>query len=118
MSLLNFPMRLSSLNKSLTINTPKALGLTANVYLHEVARKMPNYNSSINCDAYGFDKQGVHIKVNTLGRWLFGVPGFESHIRIVPQGENIVLYYPEKSPELVDTFLQELKNTVEQLNQN
>lgn len=114
----NFPMWLSSFNKSVTIKTPKPLGVTANVYLHEAARKMANYNTQINCDANGVDNQGVQIRVNTLGRWLFGVPGFESHLRIVPQGANVVIYYPEKSPELVDTFLQELKDTVEQLNKN
>lgn len=114
----NFPMRLSSFNKSITIKTPKPLGVTANVYLHEAARKMANYNTQINCDANGVDNQGVQIRVNTLGRWLFGVPGFDSHIRIVPQGDNVVLYYPEKSPELVDTFLHELKETVEQSNKN
>lgn len=114
----NFPMRLSSLDKSVTIKTPKPLGLTANVYLHEIARKITNYNTQINCDANGVDKQGAQIRVNTLGRWLFGVPGFESHLRIVPQGSNVVLYYPEKSPELVETFLHELKNTVEQSNKN
>lgn len=114
----NFPMRLSALNKFVTIKTPNPLGVTANVYLHEAARKMPNYNTPINCDANGVDKQGVQIRVNTLGRWLFGVPGFEPHLRIVPQGGNIVIYYPEKSPELVDTFLHELKDTVEQPNKN
>lgn len=114
----NFPMRLSSLDKSVTIKTPKPLGVTASVYLREVARKMSNYDTQINCDANGVDKQGAQIRVNTLGRWLFGVPGFESHLRIVPQGANVVIYYPEKSPELVDTFLQELKETVEQSNKN
>lgn len=114
----NFPMRLSSLNKSVTIKTPNLLGVTANIYLQEVARKIPNYNTQINCDAAGIDKQGANIKVNTLGRWLFGVPGFDSHIRIVPQGDNVMLYYPEKSPDLVDTFLHELKVIVEQSNKN
>jgi hypothetical protein len=114
MQIYNFPMRLSSLNKSIVIKLPKSLGLTTGVYLHEIARKIAEYNTEINCDAAGVDKQGATIKVNTLGRWIFGVPGFQSHLRIVPQGENVLVYYPEKSPELVERFLHVLKNTIEQ----
>ena len=118
MHIATFPVRLQNLNKSLTIKVPKSLGVTAGVYLQEAARKIPDYNTQINCDANGADKQGTSIRVNTLGRWLFGVPGYQSHVRIVPQGENIVLYFPEQSPELVHTFLYKLKNTIEHQGKN
>lgn len=109
----DFPTRLFPLNKFVTINTHRPLGVTAEIFLHETARKMAKYNTPIQCDAYGIDKQGARIEVNTLGRWLFGVPGFQSHVRVVPQGDNVIIYYPDQAPQVVETFLHELKNSIE-----
>ena len=111
---LSFPARLYSLNKYIVINTPEPLGVMARVTLHEIARKMPLYKTPINCPAQGKDKSGKTIKIDTLGRWLFGVPGYIEHIRILQQNDSIVIYYPEGSPDLVEKFLNEFKITAEQ----
>ena len=41
---------------------------------------------------------GNPIPVNTLGRWLFGIPGFKGHIRVIPMREKIEvhLFLPEE----------------------
>lgn len=102
------------LNKTVTIQTPRSLGVTASTYLQEKARKLPSYQKEIESDVVGVDKNGTTIAVNTVGRWLFGVPGYQGQLRVVPQEETVVLHYPENSPGFVDDFLHELKTVIEQ----
>lgn len=107
-------MKLQPLNKTLAIQAPKSLGVTASIYLHEKARKLPSYQTEIQSDGYGVDKNGEIIRVDTLGRWLFGVPGYEGHLRVVPQDKVLIVHYSDKASEMVENFLQELKRVVEQ----
>ena len=37
------------LNKSIVINTQKKLGVTASIWLHEIARKLEEYSWPIDC---------------------------------------------------------------------
>lgn len=108
-----FPTKLALLDAKIEIRTPKPLGPTAESYIHEVARTLPIYNQPIESDAVGSDSNGVEIKVNTVGRWLFGVPGFDGHLRIVPDGENVTLYYPQFAPHLAHVVVHMLKQHLE-----
>ncbi len=81
--------------------------------IHEVARALLIYNQSIDCDAEGQSKEGEKIKVDTVGRWLFGVPGYEGHIRIVSENDKVLLNYPKDSPEVVHELISSLKDAVE-----
>lgn len=112
--LIKYPTKLGPINEKVEIKTKKPLGLTAKIYIHEIARKIPLYNQKIDCDAKGKDKNKKEIIVNTLGRWLFGVPDYEGHVRITSLGNTIMLFYPKKSPEDVRNFINSLKRTIEE----
>jgi len=110
----NFPEKLIPLHAKIVIKTQKPLGPTANVFVHEKARALLLYNEKINCKAKGADAKGKKIAINTVGRWLFGVPGFQGHVRIVPEAKTITIYYPEQAPEIVHNLLNELKCSIEE----
>jgi len=111
-----FPDTIGQLNEMVEINAQKPLGLTAQVYIHEVARKLPLYNQEISCDAVGKDKEGNKIAVDTVGRWLFGVPGYAGHFRIAPSGNMVSIYFPKESPKVVHDLVLQIKQTVEKSN--
>jgi len=106
----NSPMQLDML---VDIQAPKPLGLTATVFIHHKALAIPLYNQSVECDATGKSKDGKEIAVDTVGRWLFGVPGCEGHIRIVADYDKVSLYYPKESPKVVHELVSSLKEVVE-----
>lgn len=108
-----FPERLIPLDKKVEVKTPKPLGVTAKVFVQEVARKLSEYNQEIECNAYGEDIGSKKIAINSVGRWLFGVPGFQAHVRIVPVDHKVFLYYPKKSPESVHQLIATLKGEIE-----
>lgn len=113
MAMHTFPSSTMPLDAQISVQMPKPLGLTAGVFVHESARLLPQYYEPIDCDMSGKDKDGKEIAVNTVGRWLFGVPGYQGHVRIVAIGDNVVLHYPTESPELVHAFLLFFKEAVE-----
>ena len=112
----NFPEKLTPLHAKIVIKTQKPLGPTANVFVHEQARILPLYNEKINCEAKGVEAKGKKIAVGTVGRWLFGVPGFQGHVRIVPEAKTITIYYPEQAPKIAHDLLNELKRAIEGVN--
>ncbi len=103
----------NSTSSSIDFSVGRALGLTAKVFLQEQGRTLPTYNKKIACDDVGKDGDGNEIKVDTVGRWLFGVPGYDGHIRVTPDDEMTRIYYPANSGEVVHQFLLELKKVVE-----
>jgi hypothetical protein len=111
---IQFPIVAGQLDERVDIQAPKSLGITVNVYVHEVARKLDSYNQSIKFSAKGQDSSGKKIAVDTVGRWLFGVPGYESHIRIVSTGDKISLYYPKESPDVVHELVSHIKKAIEE----
>lgn len=103
----------NSTSSSIDINVGRSLGLTAKVFLQEQGRTLPSYNEKIACDDVGKDTDGNEIKIHTVGRWLFGVPGYDGHIRVTSDDEMTRIYYPANSGEVVHQFLLELKQVVE-----
>jgi hypothetical protein len=108
-----FPSAPMPLDAVVEIQVPKPLGVTAKVLIHERARKLPLYNEKIKCDVKGQDKNGKKIAVNTIGRWLFGVPGYEGHIRISSVDDIVSVYYPKKSLKVVNELINSIKDSVE-----
>jgi len=103
----------NSTSNSIDINVGRVLGLTAKVFLQEQGRVLPSYNEKISCDDVGKDTDGNEIKVDTVGRWLFGVPGYDGNVRVTSDDEMTRIYYPANSSEVVKQFLLELKQVVE-----
>jgi hypothetical protein len=108
-----FPNSTMPLDMLVDIQAPKSLGLTATVFMQEKARSLPLYDQPVECGAIGQSKDGKEIVVDTVGRWLFGVPGYEGHIRIVPDNGKVSLYYPKESPKVVHELVSSLKEAVE-----
>lgn len=110
---IKFPDTEMALDMRIGIQAPKPLGVTAKVYVMEQARKLPDFNQEIDCSASGQDKDDKKIEVDSLGRWLFGVPGYTGHIRISPVDDKVMIYYPKKAPKVVHEFLLSLKESIE-----
>ncbi|OIN91208.1 hypothetical protein AUJ42_02040 [Candidatus Collierbacteria bacterium CG1_02_44_10] len=108
-----FPNAAMPLDMQVDIQAPKPLGVTAKVFISEAARKLSLYDQPIKCDAKGQDSKSKKIAVNTVGRWLFGVPGYEGHVRVVPANDKVLLYYPKESPKVVHELIASLKEAVE-----
>lgn len=108
-----FPDSTMPLDMLVDMQAPKPLGLTAKVFIQEKARALPLYDQSVKCDAHGQSNDGKKIAVDTVGRWLFGVPGYEGHIRVVPTDDKVLLYYPKESPKVVHELVSSLKEAVE-----
>jgi len=55
------------------------------LYLRDVLKRVPEYHRVIELDfrVEGKSNEGVPIPVNTLGRWLFGVPGYAGNARFI-----------------------------------
>lgn len=100
------------LDKSIDINTKRQLGATAAVWIQEHARKLEEYYYPVDCWQIGKDGDNNEISINTLGRWLFGVPGYNGHVRVVPDDEHITVHYPSEPAE-AEALLSRLKMTVE-----
>ncbi len=109
-----YPSKFMPLNKKTEIKSKKILGLTAPVYIREIARKISLYSQKIECEAQGKSKDSKKISINNLGRWLFGVPGYNGHCRIVSRDKKITIYYPKESPENIHIFINLLKKTIEE----
>ena len=110
-----FPNISMPLDAQVDIQTPKPLGVTAEIFINEITRKLSMYNQPIKCSANGKDTKGKKIAVNTVGRWLFGVPGYGGHIRVVPSADKVLVYYPNKSPKVVHELIASLKEAMEKV---
>lgn len=109
-----FPERSGPLDKKVSVRTPKSLGLTAKVWVHEKARKMGAYSQPIICSALGKSKEGREIPVNSVGRWLFGVPGYDGNVRIYADDDTVTICYSHDAPQPVHDLVQAVKDRIEQ----
>jgi hypothetical protein len=111
-----FPSRHLPLDTQIKIKSAKPLGITAPFAIKHEALELPLYDEPIKCALKGFDKKGKKIEINKIGRWLFGVPGYGGQSRIVADGNDILIYFPKKSPKAVYELLDSLKEKVESKN--
>lgn len=110
---ISLPDRMTGSQSNVTMRANQPLGATVEVYVREIARSLPEYDQPIECAAVGIDAEGNEIAVNTLGRWLFGVPGYQGHVRVVADGETVTVHYPSDAQASVEDFMNELKRKVE-----
>jgi len=100
------------LNKSVEIDIKRQLGITAAVWVREQARKIDTYDLPIDNWQIGKDKDGNEIQVNTLGRFLFGVPGYDGHVRIISEDTRVTVHYPSE-PSASEELFNKLKEKIE-----
>ncbi len=121
-----FEARYGSLDASVEIvpeNPRRFWGDSGRVQFHELARKLQEFDVPIECPAEGSDpRTGSPIHVSTVGRWLFGVPGYEGNVRFsippdapVPGSypKSILLHYPSRAPNLVRLLVHAIRVAVE-----
>ena len=95
------PPRVHFVSHTFTFKQPKPPhGYDLKILIRNKAKKLVPYRLPVVVypEVTGRDDEGNPIPVNTLGRWLFGIPGFKGHIRVIPMREKIEvhLFLPEK----------------------
>lgn len=98
--------------EKIEIQTAQPLGIGARILVEESAQKLEPYQTPVRSDLQGKDRSGKPIEVNTLGRWLFGVPGINPHIQISAQGNTLTLRYPAKVHPKVSELINLLKQSL------
>lgn len=111
-----FPVRLHGYDAFVTIRLPKPMGGSAKIFLREVGKRQVGrlYHLPIETGISGRTSSGDEIPINTVGRWLFGTPGYMGHVRVLNQeGRNCKVEFPEDSPSVVFDLIAEIKRKVE-----
>lgn len=81
--------------------------------LREMARLQLSrlYFAEIESYDFGFaDYDEKKIPINTVGRWLFGVPNYEAHLLLMETKEGYALKYPSKAPAEVHHLAERIVN--------
>jgi hypothetical protein len=74
--------------------------------LREVAKRLPLYHEPVetNPPLVGETDRGEVVPVNTLGRWIFGVPGCVGHAIFDPEP---AVYLPPDAPPEAEALIWE-----------
>ena len=89
---------------------PNRWGFSLKVVIRQAAKKLPEYHLPVKNDFLPTTvrtQEGEEIEVDTLGRWAFGVPGYQGHLLFEGgTSDSIVIYYPEGTPKELLELLQ------------
>ena len=79
-------------------------------FIRDACKSHPNYKLPVdNGGVNGQTSDGKVIVIDTLGKWLFGTPGYKGHIIVEGQHEGkIVCYIPDDCPNEVVDMLQSI----------
>lgn len=111
-----FPVRLHGHEALVAIRLPHPMGGSAKLYLREVAKaQLPElYHQPIVTGIAGRTDSGQEIPINSVGRWLFGVPGYMGHIRVDNwEGTDCKVEFPRDSPDVIFALINRLKAVIE-----
>jgi len=109
-----FPKRLHGKTKLVAVRLPgKPMGGMAKIHLRNIAKNIPEYHQKIETGICGQDGLGNKIPINSVGRWLFGVPGYMGHIRVMHWEGDCKIDFPADSPEIVHRLVQLIKEKAE-----
>jgi hypothetical protein len=115
---MKFPVRLHGYGAAVAIRLPRPMGGSAKIFLRNVAKaRLPElYHAPIECGISGRTDSGEEIPINSVGRWLFGVPGYMGHIRVSNwEGDLAQVEFPADSPAIVHQLIRRLKAVVEEV---
>ncbi|MBP9802978.1 MAG: hypothetical protein KBD14_01570 [Candidatus Pacebacteria bacterium] len=116
-----FPVRLHNKQDAIVaIQLPKPMGGSARLFLREIAKNQLGhlYHQPVETGISGRDNSGNEIPINSVGRWLFGTPGYMGHGRVRfldDKGQEIAFLFPKDSPIVVHQLILEIKKTVEKI---
>jgi len=111
-----FPVRLHGYGALVAIQLPEPMGGSAKIYLRNVAKaRLPElYHAPIETGISGRTDSGEEIPINSVGRWLFGTPGYMGHVRVSNwEGDIANVEFPADSPSIVHELVHRLKAVVE-----
>ena len=113
-----YPVRLRDHSRVLVIRLPKNMGGSAKMFVRDVAKNHVKalYFAKIQCDIQGKSNTGKAIPINTVGKWLFGMPGYMGHVRVSNwDGRDAKVEFPQASPPEVIQLLEATKREIESL---
>jgi len=106
-------MQVSDFEKVIEINVGRPIGVAAKIAMMEVARNLPIYNQPFDSDISGVASDGQTVRVTNLGRYVFGIPGYEGILRFYTEENKVFIFYPTNASKEVEELLNSLKETFE-----
>ncbi len=114
---IKFPVRLVRPGNSslVVIRLPRPMDYDAKIFLRSVAKGIPEYHHPIETGISGRTDTGKEIPINTVGRWLFGTPGYMGHVMVrnPAEGLDANVEFPKDSPDIVHRLVARIKEEVE-----
>lgn len=110
----SYPLRLNLPQFAAALDALEAEGYSRGSFkllVRDAANKTSWYHLPVILvpDAQGRSDAGDEIAVNTLGRWLFGVPGYQGNARFIGWPSIPYVELPEGCPDEVINGLLELR---------
>lgn len=75
-------------------------GISLKQILRNAAKAFPEYFCPVDCGVEVNTENGEKIKIDTLGKWIFGTPGYKGNILVDSFAENITVYLPKETPDV------------------
>jgi len=109
-----YPLRLELPQFSAALDALEAEGYSRGSFkllVRDAAKRTAWYHLPVTLapDVQGRDDAGMAVEVNTLGRWLFGVPGYQGNARFIGWPDVPYVELPEGCPDEVINGLLELR---------
>jgi len=97
---LDLPVRGSPPRMGIKIQAPikNRWGFSLKVAMRQVAKSLPEYKRVIIHKVSGRDDNGNEIPINTLGRWIWGVPGYMGNAVFDGGAEMVTVWVPREAP--------------------
>ncbi len=102
--------------KEVVIRLPRFIEGDAKSCLRTIARRFlwKMYSQEIETGAFGWSRKDGKISVDTVGRWIFGIPGYKGNLVVIKFEDNeATVGFPRKSPKIVHQFVTEMKEKTE-----
>ncbi len=106
MEILLLPARIASRHRE-EILVKNSWGYGLKIAIRQEAKALPLYWKPVEIEPLvaGRADNGDIIPINTLGRWLFGTPGYMGHIMVEGGSANVAFRCPEL-PEAIELIRQ------------
>ncbi len=107
---MKLPARISFPKRKIVLRQlDSPLGANAKMRIRTCAKKIRDYyRIPVETDPHiqGHNDMGEAIEIDTLGKWLFGVPGYRGHIDVIPFENKIQINLYSELEEALSLILQ------------